>query len=208
MILYELTGQNESDPIYEALEVSNGGRHYSFLESIVSASIEIGRPFLSQTIIKAINYHAIVCLHINAGEYRPCEVEVGDYTPPPHYLVNSLMDDFVNSVNRWWDAAGAVELSSYVLWQLNRIHPFVNGNGRTARAACYFVLCIKEGGWLGGGTILPELLRQNREDYIKALREVDARASDEKFKDNSLQPLNDLILKLLQIQVNIPSTSL
>ena len=110
MILYELTGRNESNPIYKALEVSNGGRHYSFLESIVSASIEIERPFLSQTIIKAINYHAIACLHINAGEYRPCEVEVGDYKPPPHYLVNTLMDDFVNTVNRWWDAASAVEL--------------------------------------------------------------------------------------------------
>lgn len=149
MILYEITGQNENNPVYEALEVSNGGRHYSFLESIVSASIGISRPFLSQTTIKAINYHAIACLHINAGEYRSCEVTAGDYRPPPHYLVNTLMDDFVNTVNRWWDSADTLELSAFVLWRLNRIHPFVNGNGRTARAACYFVLCVKEGGWLG-----------------------------------------------------------
>ena len=67
------------------------------------------------------------------------------------------------------------------------------------------MLCIKEGGWLGGGIILPELLRQNRKDYINALKEVDARAFDEKFKDNYLQPLNDLILKLLLVQVNSPS---
>ena len=205
MILYELTGQNENNPIYEALEVSNGARHYSFLESIVSSSIDISRPFLSQTIIKAINYHAIACLHINAGEYRPCEVKVGDYKPPPHYLVNTLMDDFVNTVNRWWDSANTVELSAYVLWQLNRIHPFVNGNGRTARAACYFVLCVKEGGWLGGDSILPELLRVNRNDYIKALKEVDARALEERYKDNFLQPLHDLILRLLQAQTNSPT---
>ena len=52
--------------------------------------------------IKAINYHAIACLHTDAGEYRPCPVEVGDYRPPEHYRVDALMDDFVNIVNRRW----------------------------------------------------------------------------------------------------------
>jgi hypothetical protein len=30
------------------------------------------------------------------------------------------------------------ELAAYGLWRLNWIHPFVEGNGRTARAVCYF----------------------------------------------------------------------
>lgn len=87
---------------------------------------------------------------------------VGDYTPPDHYRVNALMDDFVNLVNRRWSETEPVSLAAYVLWRLNYIHPFINGNGRTARAACYFVLCVKVKGWLGGDTILPERLRAHR----------------------------------------------
>ena len=79
------------------------------------------------------------------------------------------MDDFVNQVNRNWDKLDAVVLASYVLWRLNHIHPFINGNGRTARAACYFVICLKANGLLPGAPILPELITQRRDEYIEAL---------------------------------------
>lgn len=197
MILHEITG-SESHPVYQALEVSNGERHYSFLQSVVAASLETGRPFLSQTILKAINFHAIACLHTNAGEFRPCAVKVGEYLPPDHYRVPDLMDDFVNLVNRQWDSADPVGLSAFVLWKLNHIHPFINGNGRTARAACYFVLCVKLGGWLEGDTILPELLRANRPDYVEALKEVDASLVKGEL---DLTPLHKIITDHLKTQL-------
>lgn len=201
MILYELTGHNEDHPIYKTLEVSNGIRHYSFLQSIIEASLSIKKHFLSQTLLKAINYHAIACLHTNAGEYRPCEVKAGDYKPPQHYLVNDLMDDFVNEVNWKWESANPIALASYVLWKLNHIHPFINGNGRTARAACYFVLCVKTGGWLGGDIILPELLRLNRDKYVNALKTLDGKALDFENEVNIHDPLQDLIVELLTQQM-------
>jgi Fic family protein len=83
------------------------------------------------------------------------------------------MDDFVNVVNRHWEQTDSVVLASFVLWRMNNIHPFINGNGRTARAASYFVLCVKSGGWLPGDPIVPELLRQNRQEYVAALKAVD-----------------------------------
>lgn len=147
---------------------------------------------------KAIDYHAIACLHMNAGEYRPCPVRVGDYTPPEHYRVNALMDDFVNTVNRRWNEVEPVQLAAYVLWRLNHIHPFINGNGRTARAACYFVLCVKIGGWLGGRVILPARLRSNRDEYVKALRSADA---VEHAEQPDLAALRGLILRLLAEQL-------
>lgn len=52
------------------------------------------RPFLSQTVLKALNFHAIACLHTHAGEYRPCEVTVGPYRPPEFFRVGALRDDF------------------------------------------------------------------------------------------------------------------
>lgn len=197
LILFELTG-SEQHPAYQALEISNGERHYSFLQSIVAASLEVGRPFLSQYVLKAINYHAIACLHTNAGEYRPCEVEVGTHRPPQHFRVAALMDDFVNMVNRRWETEDPVVLASYVLWRLNHIHPFINGNGRTARATSYFVLCMKTGGWLKGDVILPELIRQNRAEHVEALRLADQSYAAGKL---DLTALHDLIVRLLQQQL-------
>ena len=73
---------------------------------IVLASLAVNKTFLSQQLIKALNFQAIACLHTNAGEYRPWLVEVGDYKPPQHFRVPDLMEDFVNTVNRLLDYPG------------------------------------------------------------------------------------------------------
>ena len=175
MDLYELTGRHEDNDVYRQVVTSNGIRHYDFLCSMIEAALAIERPMLSQSIIKAINFHAIVGLHHEAGRYRTHPVQVGEYKPPLHYRVPSLMDDFVNLVNWRWQAGDSIDLAAYALWRINHIHPFVNGNGRTARAVSYFILCVKSGGLLPGNTILPELLRTEpaRTQYVAALRQVD-----------------------------------
>lgn len=173
MILFELTNNSEQHAAYQALEISNGNRQYSFLKDLVAAAVQMDRKHLSATVIKALNFQAIACLHTNAGEYRPCPVTVGAYSPPESYRVDALMEDFINTVNRAWESTDPVSLAAYVLWRLNHIHPFINGNGRTARAAAYFVLCLKADGWLPGNTILPELIRRDRADYVLALQAAD-----------------------------------
>jgi fido (protein-threonine AMPylation protein) len=198
VILFELTGA-ESHPVYQYLEVSNGNRQYDFLQSIVYVAVAIGRPFLSEHIIKALNFQAITCLHTNAGEYRPCAVEVGTHKPPDHYRVDALMEDFVNLANRNWDGSDPVTLAAFVLWRLNYIHPFINGNGRSARAASYFVLCLKLGGWLPGKTILPELLRRERPAYIEALQKADESILSGNL---DLSALHTLLSNLLAEQIN------
>lgn len=203
MILFELAG-SEQNPVYQELEVSNGNRQYDFLKSIVHAAVAIQRPFLSEHIIKALNFQAITCLHTNAGEYRPCQVEVGNHKPPEHYRVEALMEDFVNDVNRNWEKTDPVVLTAFVLWKLNFIHPFINGNGRTARAASYFVLCVKIGGWLPGHTILPELIQRERNAYVEALQKVDQSL---KAGALDLSALHTLLSTLLDEQVNGGSSS-
>lgn len=198
MILFELTN-TEAHPAYRALETENGNRQYDFLRSIVAASLSIGRPFLSQHVIKALNFQAITCLHIDAGAYRPCAVQVGNHMPPEHYRVPALMDDFVNQVNRAWDQTDAVVLATFVLWRLNNIHPFINGNGRTARAACYFVLCLKAGGWPDGDPILPELIRRERAAYCDALQM--AHDSFSANGDPDLGPLHSIVARLVNEQL-------
>lgn len=194
MILHLIAGGTENHPVYQELQISNVGRQYDFLLSAVSASLNVGKPFLSTHIIKALNYHAITCLHTSAGEFRPCEVTVGTHVPPPFYLVQALMDDFVNSVNRAWSepSTDPIALAAYVLWRLNFIHPFINGNGRTARASCYFVLCLRLGKLLPGTKIIPELLNSVHDEYELALRAAD---------QGDMNALHQLLHRLLQEQI-------
>lgn len=192
MFVFELVGQ-EDHPVYQKLAVENLDRQYSFLQSIVEASLGLGQPMLSIEIIKALNYHAISCLHFSPGEFRPCPVKVGDFDPPPHFQVPALMQMFTNQVNRAWESADAVELAAFVLWRLNNIHPFVNGNGRTARVAAYFVVCVKAGGWLPGEKLLPERIRERRPDYVAALQVADS--------TGDLKPLHALLSELLDQQM-------
>jgi hypothetical protein len=66
VILYEILG-TEANAAYQELEIANGERQYDFIRSLVSAALQLNRAFLSQAVIKALNYHAIACLHTNAG---------------------------------------------------------------------------------------------------------------------------------------------
>ena len=53
------------------------------------------------------------------------------------------------------------------------MHPFIEGNGRTARATCYYLLCVRSGGLLPGRKIVPERIGENRAGYVEALRVAD-----------------------------------
>ena len=173
MDLFELGGQTEDHPVYQDVRAANEVRHYGFVNTMIEAAVAIRRPLLSQAILKAINLHAIAGLHYDAGQYRSMGVRAGAYEAPHHTRVQPLMDDFVNVVNWDWRSSDPIKLASFVLWRVNHIHPFVNGNGRTARAACYFVLCVKSGGPLPGTLILPDRLKANRPEYVRALQEAD-----------------------------------
>lgn len=109
------------------------------------------------------------------------------------------MDDFINNINRNWEAVDPVVMASFVLWRVNYIHPFINGNGRTARAACYFVLCLKSGGWLPGEILLPELLRRERDAYVKALQVADSTYQSGNF---DMSELHALVSRLLEEQLS------
>ena len=193
MNLYELS-ESESNPVYQQVESSNHIRHYDFLLSVIQAAIDSNQPWLSESLIKAINYHAIVGLHSQAGQYRPYEVQAGTHSPPDTHRVPAMMENFVNVVNWHWQSTASTLLAAYALWRLNYIHPFVNGNGRTARAACYYILCVKAGGLLPGNTILPEIIRNEprRTDYVAALQQADA---------GDLSPLATLVNEGLKEQL-------
>ena len=192
----------EEHPVYQRLAAENGARHYEFVHSMVESALSSSQAWLSESLIKAINFHAIAGLHPEAGQYRVRPVYVAAqgnvasavFSPPSEYEVVPLMENLVNEINWNGQTLGGLELAARAMWGINYIHPFVNGNGRTARAVCYFVLCVKSGGWLPGGPILPERLREpaNRQEYEAALRDAD---------NGNPNPLVSLIQRLLTEQL-------
>ena len=83
------------------------------------------------------------------------------------------MDRFVSTIQENWYVWTETELAAYGLWRLNWMHPFIEGNGRTARATCYYLLCVRSGALLPGSKILPERIRESRDDHEAALTEAD-----------------------------------
>ena len=174
------------------VEAANGSRHYEFLLSMIDAAIKTDRRELTQALIKAINFHAIAGLHMEAGVYRPVPVMVGNLDLPHHTEVPDLMEQFVNTANTLWESTPFVTVAAYALWGLNRIHPFVNGNGRTARAVCYYIISTSMGLVLPGNPILPEQFRLRHDEYVAGLRMAD---------NGDFEPLITLTTTLLRRQL-------
>jgi Fic family protein len=108
------------------------------------------------------------------------------------------MDRFVSTVQENWYIWSEAELAAYGLWRLNWIHPFIEGNGRTARAACYFLLCVRSGALLPGRRIVPERIRDDRAGYEAALLAAD-RAWDAGHLDFGV--MEEYLASLLQAQL-------
>ena len=186
-------GLGEGHSIYQEVEASNGSRHYDFLLSMIDAANKRSKPELTHALIKAINFHAIAGLHSEAGSHRTVQVSVGSGVQLAHHTeVPSEMNGLINLTNTVWGTVPFMSLAAYVLWRLTRIHPFVNGNGRTARAVCYYIVSASMGRLLPGNPILPEQFRMQHSEYIDRLQIADA---------GNLEPLTQLTTQLLNKQL-------
>ena len=90
-------------------------------------------------------------------------------------------------------------LPAYALWRLNWIHPVVEGNGRTARAACYYLLCLKQGQLLPGKKIVAERIREDRKLCYAALQAADIAGEQGHF---DVPQLADYLSGLLRQQLS------
>ena len=72
-----------------------------------------------------------------------------------------------------WKEEGAIYLASYVMWRLNWIHPFADGNGRTSRVLAYLILSIRLNILLPGSPPIPDLIDRDKRPYYDALESAD-----------------------------------
>lgn len=149
-------------------------RQYDLLSNCIEIGLEKGIEAFDKYTLWALNYAAVSNISQFGGRYREEPIYVGDHKPPHFKDVPNEMDRFFSVIHENWTIMDdPTTLPAYALWRLNWIHPFVEGNGRTARAACYYLICLRQGKLLGGKKIVPERIRENRQPYYDALKASD-----------------------------------
>lgn len=180
-----------ADPDQAArLEARNALRQFSVVHEMVAASIERGKFQLRPSQILGLHRVALEGLSAYAGNWRPADIKINasKHEPPPAHLVPELMENLCDYVNDHWSES-PIHLAAYVMWRLNWVHPFVDGNGRTARAASYFVLCMRLGYTLPGTTTIPDQITDNRTPYYDALEEADKTENNGSADLNAMERL-------------------
>ncbi|WP_375459348.1 Fic family protein [uncultured Enterovirga sp.] len=165
-----------TDPHAKAeAEGRNGLRQYDLAVQFVFESVERQSFRLRPSMVLSLHREALRGISSYAGNFRPGDVEIrgSKHEPVGAHLVAALVEDMCDEVNERWIDATAIQLAAYVMWRLNWIHPFADGNGRTSRATSFVVLSAKLGGVLPGTPTFPELIVSHRISYEDALDAAD-----------------------------------
>lgn len=149
-------------PMRDVLEALGHAKAYDYMMDAAKA-----QPFIvSEELIKKLHYLFFVGQDPeNAGVYRKVKVFISgtDYVPPAPADVPGRMTAFVAEMNGKRDKLHPIELAALLHKGLVDIHPFIDGNGRTARLLMN--LALVNAGY-GIAVIYPTV----RRDYITSLR--------------------------------------
>ena len=143
---------------------------------MVETFLQPDRPFkLRPSHLLHLHRAALDGITAYAGNWRPAGIEIGDskHRPPAAFEVPERIEELCDYVNEKWTEKSPLHLAAYVMWRLNWIHPFTDGNGRTSRAVSYLVLCIRLRALLPGRLTIPEQIEQDRTPYYRALEAAD-----------------------------------
>jgi Fic family protein len=149
----------------EHFEVVNHREAIGLVESLAAK-----RDPITTGVVRQL--HALVLARIddeNAGQYRQLPVRIAGaaHEPPPAWEVPAHMTDWaVWLAQEEAQRAGPVELAAVAHHRLVSIHPFLDGNGRTARLVMNLVL-------LRAGYPPAIIARANRAQYYRALAVAD-----------------------------------
>ncbi|HVV93016.1 MAG TPA: Fic family protein [Hyphomicrobiales bacterium] len=165
--------EQEDPDLFGRIQAQNLVRQYQLLLNCIEIGLRKGAVAFDKYMLWALNHVAVANISQFGGRFREEPIYVGDHKPPHFKEVGDWMDRFISTVQENWYIWSPAELVPYGLWRLNWIHPFIEGNGRTVRATCYYLLCVRSGALLPGRKNLPERIRESREGYEQALRAAD-----------------------------------
>lgn len=188
--------EKDNPELFKRVQEQNLLRQYALLTNCIEIGLEKGIEAFDKYTLWALNHVAVANIAQFGGRYRKEPIYVGNHIPPHFDKVEEEMDRFFSVIHENWSIMDhPTILPAYALWRLNWIHPFVEGNGRTARAACYYLICLRQGALLRGSKIVPERIRENREPYYKALQAADQAWNDGHFNVSDLASYLEGLLK-------------
>jgi len=190
-------------------EALNGLRQFSVVTDMVADFTQRDKKFqLRMSMILTLHRCALEGISSYAGNFRPADIHIGgsQHQPPPAYIVSEEIEKLCDYVNENWDQT-VLHLSAYILWKLNWIHPFTDGNGRTSRALSYAILCIRLGYLLPGTRTIPEQISENKKPYYEALEKADkALATTKKIDVSVLEAMLESMLAAQLYRVHQDAT--
>ncbi|MEK7620572.1 MAG: Fic family protein [Patescibacteria group bacterium] len=179
-------------PLKDHLEAKD---HHAALEYLYDLVDQDKKHTISETLIR--NLHRIIIQQTDkewAGRYRNANVIIGGakHTPPDALQVPQKMSDLISWLKSQKNKMHVIELSALLHHKLVHIHPFFDGNGRTARLTMNVLL-------MQAGYPLVIILKNDRKKYYDVLDKADG-GNDEafvKFIAQALERSLDIYLKTL-----------
>lgn len=160
----------------EIYEVINHKKAYEYVKKCIAEN----KP-LTENIVKDL--HAILTENIIVGGiYRNQEVRISGagFTPPAGNEMYMQIKGFYEELNNKSDL-NPIELAAWTHAEFVRIHPFIDGNGRTSRLLMNYQL-------LSYGFLPVSIDKETRLEYYNYLEEYAV--------NGNLQPFADLIADL------------
>lgn len=153
-------------PLKDHLEAKD---HYEALEFLYELVGDRRQPTLSEKLIREL--HHLVMKKTDeewAGRYRSGKVIIGgsDHIPPDAGVVPAKMRNVIDWFIKQRRRSHPIELAALVHHKLVNIHPFFDGNGRTARLVMNILL-------LRHGYPLAIILKNDRKKYYRVLARAD-----------------------------------
>lgn len=168
--------------IREIYEVANHAKAFTYVKKRIAE----GHP-LDEAVMKDI--HALLIENILIGGiYRNVEVRIsgaGFRPPSPNEMYRQIKDFFADLPYR--TDSNAIELAAWTHAEFVKIHPFVDGNGRTSRMLMNYQLMAQ-------GFLPVSIAKEDRLEYFDALEAYAV--------SGNLIPFTDLIAALEEVRLD------
>lgn len=125
-------------PMNEHLEAINHYEAINFIRDLIKSD----EPFNQHNLL---SIHGLILQGIdrpNAGRFRqvPVMISGSQHTPPQPWQIDKLMEDYFLFYQQNRETLHPVILAAELHERLATIHPFIDGNGRTARLVMNLIL--------------------------------------------------------------------
>lgn len=174
-----LEAKNHNEAIHYLFELVEHNKKHTLNEQLIRS--------LQNLIVKETEV-------TDVGRYRQGNVMItgSSHKPPDAFKIPKLMEDLIIWIRLNTRKLHPVQLAALAHHKLVNIHPFTDGNGRTARLFMNLILMQK-------GYPMVVILKNDRQKYYRALEKADKGNTDdiEKFIAQAVERSMNIYLKAI-----------